>query len=157
MKEALYSIAVTAIIERDGQYLIAKRPSTSTRWPGRWTVPGGRLEPADYESLPKDTEQEWYSILEKVAQREVLEEVGIVIKDIKYLTSIIVHYNTTVPPTLIISFYARHASGEVAVDPLEVDEAIWVTLEQAKSHDLIGDIYGELVMANEHLHNGTPA
>ena len=46
-----------------------------------WTVPGGKLETKDYISLPKDTKEYWYNVLEQVLKREVKEEVGIKIKN----------------------------------------------------------------------------
>lgn len=53
-----------------------------------WTVPGGRLEIDDYITLPKGTKHYWYNVLEQVLRREVGEEVGIEIKNIKCVTSL---------------------------------------------------------------------
>ncbi|MBI2582667.1 NUDIX domain-containing protein, partial [Candidatus Azambacteria bacterium] len=52
----LHEVAITAIIAKDGKYLITRRAPTKKRFPGMWTVPGGKLEVADYASLPRDTE-----------------------------------------------------------------------------------------------------
>lgn len=147
--EDLYIVAVTAIIEKEGKYLITKRPDTKARWPGKWTVPGGRLEPSDYRNFPKDTEREWYNILERVVRREVREEAGLDIKDVDYLASIVAEHDEASPHALIISLSAKYAGGVLKPDPDEVVEALWVTLEEAKEYDLIGGIYGELVMAEE--------
>ena len=73
----LHEVAVTAIIVKDGKYLITRRSQKKRRFPGMWTVPGGRLEPKDYINLPKDTTDYWYNVLEKVLQREIQEEVGL--------------------------------------------------------------------------------
>lgn len=145
----LYSVAVTAIIEKNGRYLITKRSENKKRFPGRWTVPGGRLEPSDYQDIPKDEEHEWYNILERVVRREVKEEVGIEINDIDYVTSILADLRDGVAPTLIVSLSARPNSGEIEINPDEISEAVWVTIEEAKNYDLIADIYGELLMAEE--------
>ena len=59
----LHEIAITGIIIKDGKYLITRRTLTKKRWPGRRTVPGGRLETSDYANLPKDTEEHWHSDL----------------------------------------------------------------------------------------------
>ena len=79
----LHEVAITAIIIKDGKYLITKRSPNKKRFPGMWTVPGGRLEASDYQALPKDTEFYWYNVLERVLVREVKEEVGIPIKNVE--------------------------------------------------------------------------
>jgi predicted GIY-YIG superfamily endonuclease len=84
----LHEVVVTAIIVKDGKYLITRRAPSKKRFPGMWTVPGGKLETSDYMDMKKDTEHYWYNVLEKTLRREVKEEVGIEIKNIDYLTSL---------------------------------------------------------------------
>ena len=72
----LHEVVITAIVIKDSKYLITRRSPNKRRFPGKWTVPGGRLEISDYIDLPKETEFYWYNILEKVLKREVREEVG---------------------------------------------------------------------------------
>ena len=83
----LYIVSVTGIIIKDKKYLITRRSLNKKVFPGKWTVPGGNLELEDYQNLPKDTSHHWYNIFEKVLKREVKEEVGLDIKNLKYLTS----------------------------------------------------------------------
>jgi len=71
----LHEVVITAIIVKDGKYLITRRSLEKKRFPGKWTVPGGRLETADYTSLPRQTEHYWYNVLETTLKREVKEEV----------------------------------------------------------------------------------
>jgi len=52
----LHEVAITAIIVKEGKYLITKRTPSKKRFPGKWTVPGGKLETKDYLALPRDTE-----------------------------------------------------------------------------------------------------
>ena len=73
----LHEVAITAIIVKDGKYLITRRSLRKKRFPGKWTVPGGKMETNDYLQLPKDTEHYWYNVLERTLRREVQEEVGI--------------------------------------------------------------------------------
>ena len=149
-EQKLYEIAITAIIVKDNKYLITRRSMQKKKWPGKWTVPGGKLERSDYESLPKDTVNAWYNILERTVRREVKEEVGLEIKNIDYLTSLIGEYGADVPHSLIISLIADWDSGEVALQEEETDQYAWVTLEEAKSYELIDGIYDELVMAEDY-------
>ncbi|MBI2048158.1 MAG: NUDIX domain-containing protein [Parcubacteria group bacterium] len=141
----LHEIAITAIIVKEEKYLITRRAKTKKKFPGRWTVPGGRLEVSDYQNLPKDTEYHWYNIVGKTLRREVREEVGLEIENVDYLTSITMLVGDH--PTLILSYMADYKSGEIMLQKEELDEYKWVTLEEAKQYDLIEGIYDELVMA----------
>jgi 8-oxo-dGTP pyrophosphatase MutT (NUDIX family) len=71
----LHEVVITAIIIKDGKYLITRRSLEKKRFPSKWTVPGGRLETSDYTSLPRETENYWYNVLENTLKREVREEV----------------------------------------------------------------------------------
>lgn len=142
----LHEVAITAIVVKDGKYLITRRSLKKKRFPGKWTVPGGKLEVKDYINLPKETEHYWYNILEKVLKREVKEETGIDIKNIVYVTSLAtVHSDKS--PSLVISCLADHDSGDISLQEEENDKHAWVSLEEAKNYDLLDGIYDELVMA----------
>jgi 8-oxo-dGTP pyrophosphatase MutT (NUDIX family) len=144
----LHEVAITAIVVKNDTYLITRRSPTKRRFPGMWTVPGGRLEVHDYVSLPKDTEHYWYNVLEKTLKREVKEEVGIDIKNIKYVTSLArVHEDGA--PSLVISCLTDYVGGDVVLEEGETDKHEWVTLEEANNHNLIEGIYDELVMAEK--------
>ena len=146
INQNLHEVAITAIIVKDGKYLITKRSKTKTRFPGMWTVPGGRLEISDYINFPKDTEFYWYNVLEKVLKREVKEEVGIEINNIEYVTSLAtIHKDGN--PSLVISCLADYVSGDIKLQEGETDEFAWVTLGEAKNYNLLDGIYDELVMA----------
>lgn len=93
-----HEVVITAIIVKDGKYLIIKRLQNKKRFPGMWTVPDGKLETDDYLNLPKDTEHYWYNVLEITLKREVKEEVGIEIDNIEYVTSLAtVHQDLPAP------------------------------------------------------------
>lgn len=141
----LHEVAITAIILKNGQYLITRRSLSKRRFPGMWTVPGGKLETQDYLPLPKDTEHYWYNVLEQVLRREVKEEVGIDIANIKYVTSLAT-VHTDGNPSLVISCMADYAGGEIKLQESELDQYAWVSLETAKNYHLIDGIYDELVM-----------
>lgn len=146
--QLLHEVAITAIVVKDGKYLITRRVPTKKRFPGKWTVPGGRLETSDYINLPKDTGDCWYNVIEKVVRREVKEEVGLEIKNIDYVVSL-----TTIDkegtPVLIISCMADWDTGEVVLQTSETDMHAWVSLEEAKQYDLIGGIEEEFILVEE--------
>jgi 8-oxo-dGTP diphosphatase len=144
----LHEVVITAIVVKKGKYLITRRSPDKKRFPGLWTVPGGKLETSDYLNLPKDTEFYWYNVLEQVLKREVKEEVGIEINNIEYVTSLAT-VHTDGRPSLVISCKADFVSGEVKLQKGEADKFAWVTLREAKKYKLIDGIYDELVMADK--------
>ena len=144
----LHEVVITAIIVKDGKYLITRRAANKKRFPGMWTVPGGKMETSDYLQLPKDTEFYWYNVLEQTLKREVKEEVGLNINNIEYVTSLAtVHADGS--PSLVISCMADYVSGEVILQEGETDQFAWVSLEEAKNYTLIDGIYDELVMTDK--------
>ncbi len=147
-------IVVTGILVNNGKYLIAKRASTEKAFPNQWTVPGGKLELQDYTQRPKDTSAHWYNIFEDVLKREVKEEVGLTITNIRYLTSLSYIRPDTIP-TIIVSLFADPSDTEkLRLCPALTDHA-WVTLVEAKHYDLIEGIYEELELLDAHLNGAT--
>ncbi len=124
-------IVATGIIIKDGKYLITKRAEWEKVFPGKWTVPGGKLEVKDYINGKKDTTEHWYNILETLLKREVREETGLEIRNIKYLTSMTFIRPDNIP-VLIISLYADYSFGDVKLSNDMTDFA-WVSLEEAKN------------------------
>ncbi len=145
--QLLHEIVVTAIVIKDSKYLITKRSMQEKRFPGMWTVPGGRLGTEDYINFPKETEHYWYNVLERVLHKEVKEETGFEIANVEYLTSLArVHEDGR--SSLVISCLADYVSGEAQMQEGETDEHAWVSLDEAKNYNLIDGIYDELVMAD---------
>jgi 8-oxo-dGTP pyrophosphatase MutT (NUDIX family) len=146
----LHEVVITAIIVKDSKFLITRRSANKKRFPGMWTVPGGKLETKDYINIPKNTEFYWYNVLEQVLKREVHEEVGLEIDNIEYITSLAtVHKDGN--PSLVISCIAKYVSGDVILQADETDDFKWVTADEAKEFNLIDGIHDEIVMADNHI------
>ena len=141
----LHEVAITAIVVKDGKYLIIQRSPNKKRFPSMWTVPGGKMETDDYLQLPKDTEHYWYNVLERTLRREVKEEVGIDIDNIEYVTSLATVHGDGMP-SLVISCMADFTSGDIILQIEESVQYAWVSLEEAKGYQLIDGIYDELAM-----------
>ena len=144
-----FGVVITAIVVRDGRYLILKRSASEERFPNRWTVPGGKLDTGDYVHRPKDTPDYWYNVLEEALRREVREEAGIEIANIRYVTSL-ADAPEGKDPSLVISCLADYAIGQIALSD-EMSEAAWVSLDEAKQYDLIEGIGEEIEMAERML------
>ena len=93
-----------------------------------------------------------FDVLEKVLRREIMEEVGIHIKNIIYVTSLAtIHKDGN--PSLVLSCMADYDSGDITLKKDENDDFCLVTVEEAKEYNLIDGIYDELVMA-ENMRKG---
>ena len=151
-KNQVHYITATVILVRNGKFLIAKRAEWEKAFPGKWTVPGGKLEVLDYALREKDTPSHWYNVIEYLAKREVREEVGIEIKNLDYVTSL-VYIRSDKIPSLIISLWTDAPEGDIRLCPA-LTEYKWVSLEEAKNYDLIEGIYEELEILDKKLKTG---
>lgn len=145
----LHRITSTAIIYKDGKYLLLKRSLKKKAFPGKWTVPGGGLEVDDYINLPKTTKDHWYFGIEKSLRREVKEECNLKVGKMKYLLDIIFIRPDGVP-SIILSFYCPYKSGEVKLDEDNTDYK-WVTYEESKEYDMVEGLLEEIEMVDKIL------
>ena len=146
----LHFVVATAIIIKDGKFLIAKRALHEKAFPGRWTVPGGKLVFDEYKNLPYKTDYpQWYNLVDWVLRKEVKEEVGLEIEKPVYLCDL-VFVRPDGYPVVTLSYFAHHKSGDVGLCK-DLTEHAWVSLEEAKNYDLIEGIYEELEMLDKHI------
>ncbi len=132
--------------------MITKRAEWEKAFPGKWSVPGGKLEVLEYALKPKDTSHHWYNVLENLLKREIKEEVNLEIEDIGYVISMVYIRDDGIP-TLIISLYAKPCSENIKLCPA-LTEYKWVSLEEAKSYELIEGIYEEIEILDNLLNKG---
>ncbi len=140
----LHFVVATAIIERDGKYLIAKRSSREKAFPDKWTVPGGKLVLDEYKKLPTSvgSYSGWYNLVDWVLRKEVREEVGLEIERPVYVCDV-VFVRPDGFPVVTLSYGAKYKSGEVALCK-DLTEHAWITAEEAKKYDLIEGIADEI-------------
>ena len=93
------------VLVRDGQRILLGRSPHFKR--GMVSALAGFVEPGE--------------TLEQCVEREVFEEVGLRVKNIRYFAS----QPWPFPHQLMIAFFADYASGEITVDPAEIEEANW--------------------------------
>ena len=139
----LHFVVATAIIHKDGHFLIVKRALHEKAFPNRWTVPGGKLVLDEYKHLPKTANYpQWYNVVSWVLNKEVKEEVNLEIEKPNYLCDL-VFVRPDGYPVVTLSYWARYKSGEVKLCK-DLSEHAWVTVEEAKKYDLIEGIWEEI-------------
>lgn len=138
----LHFVVATAIIAKDGKFLIVKRALREKAYPNMWTVPGGKLVLTEYQNVPKTTTDAWYGIIDWLLRKEVREEVNLEIKKPRYLTDL-VFIRPDGYPVITLSYWCEYGSGEVKLCE-DLTEYAWVSLEEAKKYDLIPGILDEI-------------
>lgn len=99
----------------------------------------------------KNFRQNWYSVIagfmepgetfEDCVIREVMEEVGIRVKNIKYFDS----QPWPFPDSLMVGFTAEHESGEIIVDGKEIEHAAWYGRDNLPNKPTVASIAGRLI------------
>jgi len=102
------SPAVIVRVTRGDAVLLARSPGFPA---GRYSVIAGFVEPGES--------------IEHAAQREVMEETGIAIANLRYFGS----QPWPFPHSLMIGFVADYAGGEIVPDGLEVEDAGWFAVD----------------------------
>jgi len=147
IKQKANYVSITGILRKkengENKYLICRRSLKEKAFPGKWCVPGGKVEQKDFINTPKDTNDHWLDIFEKILKKEILEETNLKIKNIGYVSSL-VFIRPNGFSTIIVSLYADYDSGNVRLSEDELSDYAWVTLEEAKSYDLIENIYEQI-------------
>lgn len=145
----LHRITSTAIIYKEGKYLLLQRSLGKKAFPGKWTVPGGGLETDDYTSTPKTTGDHWYFAIENSLRREIKEEANLEVGTMTYLLDI-AFIKPDGTPVIILSFYCPYKSGEIKLDEDSIDHA-WVSYEEAKKYDMVEGLLEEIEMVEKIL------
>ncbi len=103
------SPAVMVLVRDGDKLLLARSPRFK---PGVYSALAGFVEPGES--------------VEECARREVREEVGIEIANLRYFAS----QPWPFPNSLMLAFFADYAGGAIRPDPDEIEAADWFTLDR---------------------------
>ena len=101
--------AIMALVRRGNEFLLARSPHFA---PGMYSALAGFVEPGE--------------TLEQTLVREVREEVGIEVANVRYFAS----QPWPFPHSLMIAFNADYAGGEITPEPGEIEAADWFTVDR---------------------------
>lgn len=147
-----YRPVVTSLVyrESDDTYLILKRSEKLPVYPGMWTVPGGGLERKDYFERPQTSPDGWDNVLEVALLREIREEAGITVKNVRYRGNT-VFIRPDMVPVIVLRHYAQYASGDVVLDPADATDYRWIRPYELSQYDLIGNIPADILWHDTHM------
>ena len=104
--------AVMGLVRREKELLLARAP----RFPkDMYSALAGFVEPGE--------------TLEQCLEREVYEEVGIKVRNVRYFAS----QPWPFPHSLMIAFFADYFSGEIRVDGTEIEDAKWFDVKNLEN------------------------
>ena len=106
--------AIIVAVENEGKLLMAKHSYHKTH---KYALVAGFVEPGES--------------IEEAVHREVLEEIGIKIKNLQYQRS----QSWPFPNSLMLAFTAEYESGDIKVDGDEILKAKWFKKEEIERYD----------------------
>jgi len=118
------SPAIIIAVVKEDKLLLAHNKKFKERW---YSTVAGFMEPGES--------------IEACAQREVLEEVGIQIKNIRYFAS----QPWPFPDSLMIGLTAEYESGEVTPDGVEIDDADFFSVSELPDTPGSSSVAGRLI------------
>lgn len=154
-KDKLFYFVANVVVYRDSdkKCLILKRDEREKVHPGKYAVPGGKLEWADLDITKKTRMNgeviDFENAVEDLLKREVIEEAGIEIEDsLSYINSV-AFIRPDETPVVLVKFAARYKGGDVKLEKGAFTDFAWVNENEVRSYDCIEGIEEEIANAIE--------
>ncbi|HCB35793.1 MAG: hypothetical protein A2W52_01510 [Candidatus Taylorbacteria bacterium RIFCSPHIGHO2_02_49_25] len=134
-KQKLHSIIVNGVIFKGDKVLVSQRSTSESHEPGKWTIPGGKVDRTDGDV---------FNIIEKTLAREIREETGVEIKDEIQLVTNNTFIRTDGQHVIALIFKCLYKSGKPR--PLEdTTDCRWVSLSEVRSMDFPPNVKGYIL------------
>lgn len=149
-KNKLFYFVANVVILRDSDMrcLILKRDEREKVHPGKFAVPGGKLEWKDLD-INNPTRYngdviDFQNSIEKLLERETKEEANIKIYPrLEYINSV-AFIRPDMVPVVLVKFAARYKSGQVIPEKGGFTDYAWVNTEEIRKYDCIEGIHQEI-------------
>jgi 8-oxo-dGTP pyrophosphatase MutT (NUDIX family) len=153
--DKLFYFVANVVIYRnsDKRCLILKRSEKEKVHPGKYCVPGGKLEWQQLD-LTKPTRingdvLDFEDAAEELLAREAKEEAGVNIKnDLRYINSVAFVRPDEIP-VILVKFAAEYKNGEVKVEDGAFTDFAWVNADEVKNYECIKGIPEEVAKTIE--------
>ncbi|MGV8162035.1 MAG: NUDIX hydrolase [Candidatus Nanoarchaeia archaeon] len=154
-KNKLFYFVANVIIyrESDKRCLILKRSESEIVHPGKYCVPGGKLEWKDLDvnnpTRINGDVLDYEAAIENLLVRETREEANIEITDdFKYINSV-AFIRPDETPAIMIKLAAKYKSGEVKLEEGSFSDFAWVNKDEIDNYECIKGIREEIKKAIE--------
>lgn len=140
-KNSLHVILVNAVVFRGEKILISQRSWKETHMPGKWTIPGGKVE---------KTSGGVYGIIENTLKREVDEETGVKIGNEVHLITNNTFIRSTGDHVVALVFACKYKSGKAR--PLEdTIDCKWIEISELEKFDFAPQVKNYILLANKFM------
>lgn len=141
--------------EEDARCLILKRDEREKVHPGRWAVPGGKLEwkdmPVDKPTRINGDVLDFEDAVEDLLVRESKEEANVdVDKKLHYINSVAFIRPDNVP-VVLVKFAAKYLGGDVVPEKGGFTDFAWVNEKEVKEYECIDGVHEEVERTIEHF------
>lgn len=120
------SPSIIVLIQKGEEVLMARSPHFPA---DLYSLIAGFVEPGE--------------TVEEAVHREVKEEVGLLVKNLRYFGS----QSWPFPDSLMLGFFADYAAGEITPEPIEIESADWFSVDNLPEHPATASIAGKLIEA----------
>ncbi|WP_316569424.1 NUDIX domain-containing protein [Neobacillus sp. YIM B06451] len=143
----MFIVNVEGAINKNGKWLLVKRSEKEEHAGGLLSLIGGKVE----------KEGASIDILERTLHREIGEEVGIEVANLRYVTSSSFVTDSGLNVVNVV-FVCDYKSGEaIAKCPDEVDEVVWMSTQEIVGHPAIPVYLKDYINLADKLVGGNPA
>lgn len=136
-------LLIDAIVMKEGKILVGQRSYEETHAPGKWSIPGGKVE---------RTEGGVWNIVEETLKREVLEETGVEIEDEVKLIANNTFIRSTGHHVVALIFLCKWKSGKAKAleDTIDVK---WITNGEVGQYDFSEGVKRYLTLAFDFMND----
>jgi len=149
-KDKLFYFVANVVVfrESDKRCLILKRHEREKAHPGKYAVPGGKLEWANLD-LASPTRMngdviDFENAVEDLLKREVFEEAGIEIQGSLAYINNVAFVRPDGIPVVLVKFAAKYKSGDIKLEKGGFTDFAWVNQHEVKNYDCIQGIQEEI-------------
>jgi len=144
-----YAVANVVIYrESDGRCLVLKRSEREKVHPGKYAVPGGKLEWKDLDinhpTRVNGDVLDYENAVEGLLAREAREEAGVEIESKLFYINSVAFIRPDGIPVLLVKFAAKYKGGEVKPEAGAFDNFAWVNENEVGEYDCIEGIAEEV-------------
>ncbi len=140
-----FQILVNGVVFKGDRVLISQRSWEEEHMPGRWTIPGGKVDHAD---------DDIFDVLQKTLQKEVLEETGVqTTKEMEFVTNNS-YTKENGQHVVAIIFKCHYKSGQ----PKPLEDTIdckWSTIDEVKTTDFPPNVKEYILAASQTISSAT--